>query len=250
MSHFVVFVVVPDGANSEEHIATALKPFDENKRVPGYDSACYCVGNAARLKIRETLAEHPEIGRDAQQKERKRAEEKVKLKFPDAGPFDDDADRMFQEIIAPFVERRNRWMAERERDAGPALDAPLENCEECKGTGVSRTTYNPRSKWDWYSIGGRWDGIFSEIGLEGQNCVSVATLLPVLREYVVTHKSERNPFPFAFVGHDGQWHERGGMGWWGMVREEKQDDVWHRQVLAALEKAPRNAWVWAVDCHI
>jgi hypothetical protein len=28
-------------------------------------------------------------------------------------------------------------------------------CGECKGTGIYKSTYNPNSKWDWYSIGGR-----------------------------------------------------------------------------------------------
>lgn len=35
-------------------------------------------------------------------------------------------------------------------------------CESCKGTGVYKTTYNPDSRWDWYSVGGRWSGALSD----------------------------------------------------------------------------------------
>lgn len=33
-----------------------------------------------------------------------------------------------------------------------------EDCYEYDNDGNELTTYNPKSKWDWYSIGGRWSG--------------------------------------------------------------------------------------------
>ena len=35
---------------------------------------------------------------------------------------------------------------------------PNEVCEECNNSGKRMSTYNPQSKWDWYEVGGRWDG--------------------------------------------------------------------------------------------
>ena len=34
------------------------------------------------------------------------------------------------------------------------------DCEECDVNGLYTTTYNPKSKWDWYLIGGRFRGYF------------------------------------------------------------------------------------------
>ena len=41
---------------------------------------------------------------------------------------------------------------------------PDPKCIECKGTGQHKTNYNPRSKWDWWVIGGRFDGKVSKSG--------------------------------------------------------------------------------------
>ena len=42
-------------------------------------------------------------------------------------------------------------------DWGKAGEA-MTDCEDCNGSGTSVTTYNPESKWDWYQVGGRWEG--------------------------------------------------------------------------------------------
>lgn len=41
-------------------------------------------------------------------------------------------------------------------------DAPDPECYDCHGEGVVDSTYNPKSKWDWYQIGGRWSGLFAQ----------------------------------------------------------------------------------------
>lgn len=54
---------------------------------------------------------------------------------------------------------------------------------------------------------------------------------------------------FAFV-KDGQWCERGEMGWWAMVSNEKDPGEWEQQVDALVSGLRPEQWVTVVDCHI
>ena len=54
---------------------------------------------------------------------------------------------------------------------------------------------------------------------------------------------------FAFV-HDGKWHERGEMGWWACVSNEKGAGDWQPAVDAMLASLRPDQWITCVDCHI
>jgi hypothetical protein len=54
---------------------------------------------------------------------------------------------------------------------------------------------------------------------------------------------------FAVV-KDGQWYERGSMGWWCAVTDEKDHDEWSRQFAALLDELPDETLISVVDCHI
>jgi hypothetical protein len=49
---------------------------------------------------------------------------------------------------------------------------------------------------------------------------------------------------------DGNWHERGSMGWWGMVSDEKDRNQWTREFGTLLDGLPPETWLAVVDCHI
>lgn len=49
---------------------------------------------------------------------------------------------------------------------------------------------------------------------------------------------------------DGQWHERGRMGWWACVSDEKPADAWNREFSALLDSLPDDTLLTVVDCHI
>lgn len=49
---------------------------------------------------------------------------------------------------------------------------------------------------------------------------------------------------------DGQWHERGSMGWWGVVHDEKDGAEWARQYDKLLEELDPDSVLAVVDCHI
>lgn len=54
---------------------------------------------------------------------------------------------------------------------------------------------------------------------------------------------------FAVV-KDGKWYERGEMGWWGCVHDEKPAEEWSSQFAQLIDGLPDNAVLTCVDCHI
>ncbi len=54
---------------------------------------------------------------------------------------------------------------------------------------------------------------------------------------------------FAYV-LDGQWHERGNMGGFGIVLDEKDENAWRIHLEELVAKLRQTHWVTVVDCHI
>ena len=63
-----------------------------------------------------------------------------------------------------FLDHDDQWLPEKiERqmrllEANPEWSKAQKSCSDCHGTGKRMTTYNPKSKWDWWVVGGRWNG--------------------------------------------------------------------------------------------
>lgn len=55
--------------------------------------------------------------------------------------------------------------------------------------------------------------------------------------------------PFAIV-KDGQWYERGSMGWWGVVTDEQDYDTWNKEFTKLIDDVPGDTLITVVDCHI
>jgi len=136
-------------------------------------------------------------------------------------------------------------------------DAPDAECEQCGGTGTETVTYNPKGKWDWFRIGGRWDGWIQGAFRESEdsgfnsgdghtdmrhNCVSAEV-------YLQSIKDDENLVPFALVTPDGEWHEKAEMGWFGMTRNEVDECEWRDEVISLLEANPDTIAI-AVDLHV
>jgi hypothetical protein len=66
-----------------------------------------------------------------------------------------------------------RWWTEERliaaRPEGVKLGDRYDDESGCGGTGEYETTYNPKSKWDWYSIGGRWNGWLADEDKQPEN---------------------------------------------------------------------------------
>lgn len=65
-------------------------------------------------------------------------------------------------------------------------------------------------------------------------------------EYI--HKAKCNSIGSFAVIKDGKWYERGNMGWWGCVSDEK--DTWEDDFIKILNEVPDDALLTMVDCHI
>lgn len=54
---------------------------------------------------------------------------------------------------------------------------------------------------------------------------------------------------FAIV-KDGQWYERGSMGWWGSVADEKEQGTWIEEFGKLVDGLPDDTLLSVYDCHI
>jgi hypothetical protein len=59
----------------------------------------------------------------------------------------------------------------------------------------------------------------------------------------------RNCKPFAIVTPDGQWHERGKMGWFGQVSQKRSQEAWEAEITEIFQRYPDHLAV-GCDLHI
>lgn len=215
MSHFITCVMVPDDTDPDEIegvVADLLQPYDEAISVAPYDTECWCIGSAA-VKAGQALADQTVV------------------------PLATLRDQYW----ALPAEQRPEWetwaaawnaAATAAEQAHPLYQKPSPECSECHGTGHVLTRYNPNSQWDWWSIGGRWDG-----WLSATNRAQAQTA------------AQNGKIPLAVVTPDGVWHQRGEIGYWGVTDNEKDPDDWAREVQSLFSAHP-TSWVVACDLHI
>lgn len=58
------------------------------------------------------------------------------------------------------------------------------------------------------------------------------------------------PLTTFAVLKDGKWHERGEMGWWACVSNEKDKGAWEREVESLIRGLDPDMIITCVDCHI
>ena len=133
--------------------------------------------------------------------------------------------------------------------------------------GDQMSTYNPKSKWDWYSVGGRWSGLLTfKNGQTGDSGYSKFIDFERMRddaekEYLkslypdeATYLRKMTAFStYAVITPDGEWHSKGEMGWFGISTETGEEDTaWCDNFYANfIRPAIENNWyLTIVDCHI
>ena len=110
--------------------------------------------------------------------------------------------------------------------------------------------YNPDSRWDWYSIGGRWHSYLhlKELDDNGDRIrVDQANFAEIDWDYMI----DNDVIPFCFVTEEGEWVEKGEMGWWGMVSNETPNESWKetfKRYINSIEDT--DCLVTAIDFHI
>lgn len=215
MSHFTVYVFTKEDGRDVEQL---LAPYDESITYPPYIKL---TREQAIAKTRKEIEDYKnglyaEYLADPVAYEEKCVNEGhleyIKNEFPKRLNWTDEE----------CYEEQKKWYDEDDIDEDGNL----------------MSTYNPHSKWDWYQVGGRWDGEL--ITKHGQN---------KNESYVCNVDWEKTPVPFAFVTPDGRWFEKGEMGWWAIVSNAKDKDAWEEEFRKAVEKYG-DANVTVVDCHI
>lgn len=203
MSHSTVLVI---GNDPELQLA----PFDEDIDVTPYNQDCYCITRSADARAEAAYGKSwKDLG-----------DEFRKSKQPD---------EKWNAFTAPL-----RELEATERAKG----IPKPDCDDCKGSGTVETTYNPKSKWDWYDLGGRWSGSLKT--KDGNTCNQA-------KKGDVVWQPDFHTFA---VLKDGQWHEKGDMGWFGMVSDEKPDEDWQKQFTDLMSDVPDDTLVSVYDVHI
>jgi len=65
----------------------------------------------------------------------------------------------------------------------------------------------------------------------------------------IEHAKRSRVVTFAVL-YNGQWYERGEMGWWGMVSNEKEAHEWENEFYKLLEGLSDDTLLSIYDCHI
>ena len=325
----------------ERYLEDTLAPFDENLEVEEYDRDCHCVGSVARNEARARAdAEFGTIeslrnsfaalvltdGRcvgDMQKRNnelmfKRNASEEEKSEYT---ALDAELDKLWKSHLAARSEAEKRYF-----DEHPMKDSPDPTCgfysgerqswwpedakegdrysdeSGCGGTGTYRSTYNPNAQWDWWVVGGRWNGWLAPpeaqpeknpdnwetcwlcqgtgmrndaLGKQARDADPTYTcngcggegkslVWPTQQKdsgyNVVSPRYIESlgligdlPTPYAFIDLQGEWHQKGDMGWWGMSSNEKDRDAWveeWRAALADVSDGMDGFRVVVVDMHI
>ncbi|MGV6946979.1 hypothetical protein [Sphingobacterium kyonggiense] len=120
------------------------------------------------------------------------------------------------------------------------------------GTWHKYSTYNPNSKWDWYSLGGRWSGMIKlKEGASGNyGEAGVFNNEVGIDQALLKDISNINEIKTFAVLKDGKWYERGEVGWFATVFNKKEESDWDSEIETLLKGLPEDTLISIYDCHI
>jgi hypothetical protein len=100
---------------------------------------------------------------------------------------------------------------------------------------------------------GYWDDYQRELKADPKKCGSGYAYFKygIRKEDTKETYIERRTSVSTFaVLKDGKWYQKGQMGWWAFVGDEKDKDVWDKEFAKLITEAPEDTWFALVDCHI
>jgi hypothetical protein len=231
MSHYTVTVVLPRApetpASIEEMLSEIVAPFDENTQVEKYKS---------RFNLPPLWADMTR--RDLPWPYSYAREEAPKLDLGD------------HEATAKWF--NDKWGEDESEGAYGADEEGL----------FQWSTYNPKSKWDWWALGGRWTGFYAmkegSKGMLGQPGAFGNS--PISGRFDVARKGDILSGPenrgssvqtYGVIDANGEWNSPGEMHWFGMSTEDDSDqlkfDVWFKEFW---DKLDDDTWLAVLDFHI
>ena len=212
MSHYSVAVMLKNEPSSlsmlEYRIDNILAPYDESLSVPRY------IAQTKAEIARDWRHLYTEgIGKDIEDERLARLRE-------------DNSDECWWEFFTRDFDKLPEDIESYDHTSYEY------NKEYIDKDGNFTVTYNPKSKWDWYEIGGRYSDV-----IDGN--IELVKNLP--KDFVT----------YAFVDLDGNWHEPGRMGWFGVSSATEEElkkfyDNYYDNFLNGHE----DCFIVIVDCHI
>lgn len=211
MSHFCVYVF----HDKNTTVSELLAPYDENIEFAPY---VLYTKEQAIAKVRSDIEKY----RDSTYKEYLADPVKYKEKWGHNKNHIDYLENKFPKILNWTDEECYEEIAKLYREDGLVAE-----------DGSILSTCNPKSKWDWYQIGGRWSN-----SIPGDE-VKMSEI-PI----------EKIETPYAFITPNGEWVERGEMGWFGISSNEMNEDEWDAKFREYLKTLDKDVILTVVDCHI
>lgn len=272
MTHFIAAVAVPPSVNfktstrlqrmpfsgrvtietepSEElkaYLARALARFDENREVERWTSKAEIIAEGRRgiESYRDSYyAEYLRLGEEGYRAARPHA--------PEAH---------FQHVMVEFP-KRLEWTDEQ------VYAYEIEEWDTVREDGARLDTNNPDARWDWWTIGGRWEENFRD--RQGETvAVALNDLRAALGDIEAGRSRRPEPvdgrpvedpdrrlewwFPRGLVIETAdtfEWIAQGTEGWFGMTSDEMSEADWIRTFIAAVESLDADTRLVYIDFHI
>lgn len=291
MSHFCGLVILTPKYSESFGMDDSLAKYDENLETPEYRKCdlseydkvrfleYYIINKAANLQVRDDY-EKFKLGFITYMRGKKGylTQKQYMEKYPYAADNKTKKAWAFG-LIMDNKERYADYFAQNYKEWWNAFEDTYKEFgddwnsnnwhKEADGKWGIYSTYNPDSKWDWYSVGGRWSksiktksGEFvdmaklDEIDFEPypDECFEDSTdwrgePVKQLKDEYEWHYDNKDNVPFCVI-IDGVWYERGEMGWWACVSNEKDKGDWTDEVMSLLKDLPADSSVYNVDFHI
>ncbi len=256
MSHFCGLVINTKNAHCYGDLEESLRAYDENLVLPMH-----------KVLTKEEMIER---GRKRIQDYKENFYNEY-LKDPEAYKEKHSNEAHIHFISQEFPKKLNCTDEEIYDDFFSEYRDYIEDGEDWCKIGLDGSlweTTNENAKWDWYDIGGRWDEFIKTKDGEFVNECELGDidLTPFsdddyepeekedwegnkyrqLKEGVKNHITKENP-AFCLVV-DGEWFEKGKMGWWGITTDENEN--WKDVFNEIIAKLPADSEVILVDFHI
>ena len=221
MSHFCVYVF----HDKDTSIDTLLAPYDENLVVEPYVEYNK---EEAIAKVRKEIEDY------------KNGPYAEYIKNPEEYEKKYKCTKKYIEFLKNEFPKKINWTDDQcYDDMKEYYDSDMIDKD-----GNLLSIYNPKSKWDWYEVGGRWDGgipMKTNIKLEIKSC----------NECMVSQiDMDKISPPYAYVDTNGIWNERGETGWFGISSNDKDEKSWDDEFKKFINNQKKSTIVTLVDCHI
>lgn len=275
MSHFAVAVITKQRPTYSE-LEEILEPYSENLSVTPY------VRETPEQYIQETRKEFEEYLQSSTYKEYEADPEGYAKKVNNPGHL--EYIRNFKSVRYKMTDEE---LLEERKKSYPSEEDEREDYEEyLDKNGNVISTYNPKSKWDWWEVGGRWSGAIPLKNGENENLsqlkdinfgvdIDIESLkekyeeryqelitegdfykpsyyqkrYPTLEDYI---KNQERFSTYAVVDENGEWHEKGQMYYFGITgATEDEERKWDENFYDSFIKNTNpEYWLTIVDCHI